>query len=191
MNQTYAGFEAKRSGNFAKLPPAGAYVAEIQGVKTEPSYDKSRENVVLMVEIIEGEYAGQYHKVYEDQREFFGDNVKYKGTLRLVPFVEGDEGWIRSRFEGNLYCVEQSNPGYHWDWDENKLKGKKVGINVRNNVYTGKDGVERTTTEIAQFETVDDVRNGKCYLFKDRVSKRNVSQQESFSDVTSTVDVPF
>ena len=191
MKPTYNGFEAKRASNFAKLPPVGAYVAEIQGVKTELSYDKSRENIVLMLEITEGEYAGQYHKVYEDQKSSFGDSVLYRGVLRLTPYIEGDDDWIRHRFEENLWCVEQSNPGYHWDWDENKLKGKKVGINVRNNTYTGKDGTERTTTEIAKLETVADVKAGKCRQLKDRVSKRTASTDAAYTDVSDKVDVPF
>lgn len=193
MKPTYNGFEARKSSNFAQVPPAGAYIAEIQGVKTEDSYDHSRENIVLMLEITEGEYAGQYHKVYEEQKNSFGDNVKYKGVLRLSPPIDGDEAWVKSRFEGNLYCVEQSNPGYHWDWDENKLKGKKVGINVRKFFYTGNDGEQKETTQIAQLETVEDVRNGNCRKLKDRVQKGTASQssESEMTNVSGTVDVPF
>jgi len=194
MKPTYNGFEAKKTSGFAQLPPPGAYVAEIQGVKTEDSYDHSREVIVLMIEITEGEYKGQYHKVYEDQKNSFGDNVKYRGTFRLTPYIEGDETWVRSRFEGNLWCVEQSNPGYQWDWDEKKLKGKKVGINVRKNIYTGRDGNPKETTEIGQFETVDDVRNGKCKAMKDRIQKNagaSANSTDEMENVTATVDVPF
>lgn len=192
MKPTYSGFEAKKSSGFAQLPPPGVYVAEIQGVKTEDSYDHSREQIVCMIEITEGEYAGQYHKVYEDQKNSFSD-VKYRGTIRLSPYIEGDEDWVRSQFEGNLWCVEQSNPGYHWDWNEKGLIGKKIGINVRKNFYTGRDGKERETTEICRFETVDDVRNGKVKAAKDRVQKKNGSDSSAneYSDVTSTVKVPF
>ena len=196
MKPTYSGFEAKKTGNFAQLPPPGAYVAEIRGVKTEESYDKSREQIVLMLEITEGEYAGRYMQVFEEQKNSFGGNVKYRGTLRLTPYMEGDSTWVKSRFEGNLWCIEQSNPGYQWDWDENKLNGKKVGINVRKNIYTGKDGNDRETTEIAQLETVDDVRNGKCRMLKDRISKK-VSDTYSADgenvplNVSGSVEVPF
>ncbi len=191
MKPTYSGFEAKKSSGFAQMPPAGCYVAEIQGVKLEDSYNHDRQNIVLMLEIIEGEYKGQYHKVYEEQRESFGDTVKYRGTLRLSPYMESDPSWIKSKFEGNLYCVERSNDGYAWDWDESKLKGKKVGINVRKLFYTGRDGSQKETTEIAQLETVDDVRNGRCATLKDRVRKDSGATQSEYSDVSATVDVPF
>ena len=192
MKPTYSGFEAKKNGNFATLPAPGAYVAEIQGVKLEPSFDKSRDVIVLMLEITEGEYAGQYHKVYEDQKNSFGDNVKYKGVLRLTPFQDGDEAWVRSRFEGNLWAVEQSNPGYHWDWDESKLRGKAVGINVRKALYRGQNGDVKETTEIAQLESIADVKDGKCKLLKERKPKNleDGGSEETYVPANN-VEVPF
>ena len=189
MKPTYSGFEAKKN-SFSTLPPAGAYVAEIKGVRTEPSYNNDREVIVCMVEITEGEYAGQYHKVFEDQQSRFGKDVKYKGVYKITPYLEGDETWVRSRFESALWCVEQSNPGYHWDWDETKLKGKKIGINVRNSIYYANDGSEKTTTEIGQFETVDDVRNGNCRTLKNRVQKKR-GEETQFTEVSNDVEVPF
>jgi len=195
MKPTYSGFEAKKQSNFAQLPPPGAYVAEIQGVKTEESFDHTREVIVLMLEITEGEYKGQYHKVFEDQKNGFGDSVKYRGTLRLTPFMDGDESWVKSRFEGNIWCIMQDNPGFEWDWDEKKLKGKKVGINVRKAFYEGKDGTEKETTEIAQLETIADVKSGKCRLLKERrpknLGKASDSSDGEATDVTGQVEVPF
>lgn len=194
MKATYSGFEAKENKGFSQLPPPGCYVAEIQGVKLEESYDHSRENIVCMIEITEGEYAGQYHKVFNEQKDRFGGDVKYKGVFRLVPYMNGDESWVKQRFEGNLWCVENSNPGYAWDWDENKLNGKKIGINIRKNIYTGNDGNQKETTEIAKFETVEDVRNGKCKAMKDRVQQKNnasVDPESGYTNVTNHVDVPF
>lgn len=190
MKATYNGFTAQRTSGFAQLPPPGAYVAQIQGVRLENSYSGDRENLVLMLEITEGEYKDQYHKVFEDQTKSFGSGVKYRGTLKLVPPVEGDESWVRSRFEGNLWCVEQSNPGYAWDWNENGLKGKTVGISVRTCKYTGQDGTEKETTEIAQLETVADVKAGKCRILKERIQKPRAGQT-GMTDVSNTIEVPF
>lgn len=189
MKPTYEGFEAKKSSDFVTLPPVGAYVGEIQGVKTERSYDNTHDVIVLMVEITEGEYANQYHKVFEDQNNRWG-NVKYKGTYRLTPPIEGDEPWKKKNFEEALWCVEQSNPGYHWDWDENKLKGKAIGLNVRKNIYTGKDGKQKEQTEIGRLETIEDVKAGKCRVLNDRVSAGSAPAEEP-TNVTGTVEVPF
>ena len=199
MKPTYAGFEAKKSRGGVFLPPVGQYVAEIQGVRLDKSYSGDRDVVVCMIEITEGDYKGQYHKVFEDQKERFGENVKYRGTFTLVPYLESDDPWVKQKFETNLFCVQESNPSYKWDWDEKKLKGKKVGINVRENTYVGRDGNEHTTTEIGQFEIIQDVLDGKCKDMKPRGKKKTEEQSsdgnfkgiEFGDDVSGTVEVPF
>lgn len=190
MKPTYEGFAAKRSSGFAQVPPVGHYVGEIQGVKTEDSFDHSRENIVLMLEITEGQYAGQYHKVYEEQKESFGDSVMYKGSLRLTPPIDGDEPWVREKFEDQICCIQESNADYHWDWDEKKLKGLKVGFSVRTLKYTGQDGSQKETTEIARLQSIDDVRAGKLKILKERVKKPTNTAKKA-TDVTGQVEVPF
>ena len=193
MKATYKGFEAKKSGGFIELPPVGAYVAEIQAVRVVEQND--RDVIELFMEITEGEYANRFHEVYEDQKERFGDGAKYKGIFRLTPPVDGDEDWRKRAFEGNLWCVQQSNAGYSWDWDEKKLKGKKVGISIRKRLYTF-NGKDRETTEIGRFETVDDVKAGKVKPMRDRDNRTGESVAEStdgseFADVSKEVSVPW
>ena len=169
MKPTYQGFEAKKAGGFISLPPVGAYVAQINGVVLKtPDGDKQKRTVIeLYIDITEGEYAGRFMEVYEDQKERFGDNVSYKGIFRLTPPVDGDEDWRKRAFEGAMWCIEQSNPNYAWDWDEKKLKIKKVGISVRRRLYTS-NGKDRETFEIGRLETIEDVRNGIVKPMNDR-----------------------
>jgi hypothetical protein len=195
MKPTYGNFEAKKSGGYIELPPVGAYVAEIQDVRTGEQFDHTI--IELMMEITEGEYKGRYHEVYEDQRERFG-NATYRGVFKLTAPNDNDEDWRVSTFQGNLWCVQESNPGYKWDWDEKKLKGKKVGISVRKRLYTGqdKDGnpVDRETLEIGRFETVADVKAGKVKPMKVKDTRKNKSESTSgsdFTDVSKDVEVPF
>lgn len=193
MKPTYSGFEAKKSGNFITLPPAGAYVAEIRAVRVKESGDGLHDVIELMMEIVEGEYANRYTEVYNSQKERFGD-AKYKGIFRLTPPIEGEEDWRKRIFEGNLWCVEQSNSGYTWDWDEKKLQGKKVGISVRNRFYTY-NGKDYESTEIGQFETVQDVRDKKVKPMKDRDQRTGGSEESTdgsnFTDVSKSVNVPW
>lgn len=195
MKATYKNFESKRSGGFASLPPVGAYVAEIQGVRISEKFS----NVIeLWLDITEGEYKNRFREVYEDQQERFG-KASYKGIFRLTAPEDGDDDWKKSKFEGNLWCVEQSNPGYAWDWDEKKLKGKKVGINIRRKFYTGRDKddnpVDRETIEIGQFETIEDVRAGKCRQMKDNDRRDKSASAETdgseFTNVSKDVEVPW
>lgn len=193
MKPSYSSFEAKpNNGGFITLPPVGAYEAEIQAVRFVPKNEAEnvfRDTIELMIEITEGECKNRYHEVYESQKERFGDSIKYKGIFKLYPPVEGEEGydWRKSVFEGNLWAVEQSNANYHWDWDEKKLKGKKVGINVRQYLYTYNDK-DRETTEIGQFEPIQDVKDGKCKTMKPRDRRKN---KDNSGEVASTDDSGF
>ena len=191
--KAYQGFEAKKSG-FTRLPVAGAYVGEIQGLRVEKDYDNTRDVIVLMLEITDGEYKNRYHEVLKEQQERFGGDVKYRGTLRIKLPAENDgddKAWIRSKFENAVWCIEQSNEGYEWDWNEEKWKGKKVGFSVRDTLYTGADGNDRQSTEIGQLESIKEVRDGKVKPMKARDSRNANAKTEEMTNVTNSVDVPF
>ena len=198
MKPKYSGYEARKSSGFVELPPAGAYIGKIINVKVDKSYDKSHDQLVLMLDITEGEYAGRYMEVYNDQKERFPD-CKYRGTLRITVPEENEpesNAWMKSFFEGAMWAVEQSNDGYGWDWDETKLKGKDVGFSVRNSFYTNDNGQNKATTEIGRLESVEEVREGKVRPMKDRDNRTNKTEGETMdtstlTDVTSEVEVPF
>ena len=190
MKPTYQGFEAKEnSTNFLELPPAGVYIGQIMAVRVVDAdgVKTFRDWLEVMLEITEGDYKGRFTAVYNDQKERFGaENTRYRGTFRIaIPSgKEDEEEWVRRSFEGNLWCVEQSNPGYHWDWDENKLTGKKIGINLRTRLYTYNDK-DKETVEVARFETVDDVKTGKAKPAKVR-DQRKHDDTPSFDTSTFT-----
>lgn len=191
MKPTYQGFEEKDDAPFIKLPPVGSYVAKITAVRikdAQPNFP--RDTIEVMVEITEGEYAGRFTEVYNDQKERFGaDKVKYKGVFRLIPYMEGDELWRKTQFERALWCVAQSNTGFHWDWDETKLQGKTVGISLRKRLYTY-DGEDRETVEIGQFEVAQDVRDGKVKFMKPRDQRKASTVPSGFTPV-NTEEVPW
>ena len=201
MKPKYAGYEAKKHSSFIELPPSGAYIGKILNVKVENSYDKTHDQIVLMLDITEGEYKGRYMEVYNDQKERFPD-CKYRGVFRItVPENEEppEKAWIRKKFEENMWAVEQSNEGYAFDWDENKLKDKKVGFSVRKRLYTGRDRdgnpVDRETFEICQLESIEEVKDGKVKPMPVRDTRTvKTETDDSFSggtDVTGSVEVPF
>ena len=201
MKAKYAGYEAKKFGSdYVQLPPEGAYIGEILGVKVEPSFDKSHDQIVLLLDITEGEYKGRYNEQYKDASERF-DNAKSRGVLRITVPEESDtveQAYIKNGFEGNLWAVEQSNPGYAWDWDEKKLKGKKVGFSVRKRFYTGKDKegnpVDRETTEIGRLESIEEIKAGKVKPMRPKDTRTNKTDDngtDSYADVTGSVEVPF
>ena len=98
--------------------------------------------IVFAFDIAEGEQKEFFKKNFEMQQQ---EDKKWKGTYRLyVPKDDGSEkdSWTTSRFKTVMNNFEESNNGYHWNWDENSLKGKKIGavFNDKQYEYQGKTG---------------------------------------------------
>ena len=165
-----ANYQATRPTDRLDPVPAGAYVAGIIGAKSEDT--GSGERLTVQVEIIEGEFTGYYKKLYDSQS---GGQyaARYKGTYS-VPIPDGTpaDAWKERRLNGLIYALEDSNPGYKWDWDETKLKGKTVGINVRERDWIMEDGADGyrtgTTTEIGALVDANKVREGKIKPMRKR-----------------------
>jgi hypothetical protein len=92
-----------------------------------------------------------------------------------------------------MWAIEQSNPGYTWDWDEKKLKGKKIGVIYRNREweYNGNTG---WTTEAGGSESVENIRAGKFKMLKDKPLKNKSASSASATDYEeagSEEELPF
>ena len=111
--------------SFTKLP-AGAYICKIEGVKYETTEYGDR--IALRFDIAEGDYKEFFKKQYEANTN---EDKKWKGRINVfVPKDDGSEEDARTKkgFASWTNAFEKSNNGYSWDWDENKWKGKIVGI---------------------------------------------------------------
>lgn len=160
--------EYQAGGSFEPLAP-GAYVCTILGAKVEET--QYGQKLVFQVDVIEGEAAGYFQKRFQAGAGGQYEN-KYKGVFRInVPTGDGSEqdGWSINRFNSTMGAIEMSNPGFHFDFDkpENQLKGKQVGINVREFDWA-MNGNMGTSTEIGAFVPADDVRMGKVRPMKKR-----------------------
>jgi len=175
--------------------PAGAYVAGIIGAKAE------QDKLTIQVEIIEGEYTGYYKKQYDGQNSQYRA-PKYKGVY-VLRFPDGESqnvDDIREReARGAAWAVEKSNAGYKWQWEtlERDLKGKQVGISVRERDWCMEDTTNGgyrtgTTTEIGQLEDVNAVRDGKVKLMRKReLSKRDKERLDAYKENHDADDSGF
>lgn len=188
-----AEYKEENNNRFEPLP-VGSYVAQILGVKLEENTDRNGnkyERLIFQVDITEGEYKDYFQKRYEaDKNSPF--TAKYKGTFYLnVP--TGDKSQYDNykliSFNNTIAAIEYSNKGYTWEWDEKTLKGKAVGIRVREREWT-MDGRSGTTTEIGAFCPVDDVRAGKVKPMAARKNKNPQSVIAQFTEVPNE-ELPF
>ena len=162
--KAFNGFEAKKSAS-REVIPAGGYVAKILNAE-EVNY--SWGSVLLIsFDIAEGKYKEFFAHDYKGQER---EDKKWRGTLRLnIPKDDGSEkdGWTKRTFGNSIWAINESNPGYSWDWNEAGLKGKAVGVLFRNREWE-MNGNTGWTTECCALASVEDIRNGNFKMPKDK-----------------------
>lgn len=119
--------------------PAGWYPAVILGV-TQGETQNGSQYLDFSVDIIDGEYVRYYEKDYKSQTPYDGVK-KWRGYVRYF-LSEKAIGLLK----GAMKAVEESNPGYQWNWDENTIKGKKIGLGIREEEYEANDHSIKTAT---------------------------------------------
>lgn len=175
----YNGFESKKMAGGYEPLPAGGYVVKLIDAKVEQNSNGS-ESLVIAYDVAEGEYTGHYRDAFNSDTRA---DRKWRGTYRLfIPTGDGSEkdGWSVNSFNNLIACLEESNPGYHWDWNEKGLKGKLLGLVYRNKEweYEGKTG---WTTEAASVYAAQDIRDGKFKAAKDKPLRNKPAQNGGFS----------
>lgn len=182
--------EIKRSVSGSDPLPAGGYVAKIMNAEVK-EYNWG-EVLVISFDIAEGEYKDFFANQY---RANTSEDKKWKGNFRITVPQEGNQ-WYESQkrsFGNAIACIEESNGGYRWDWDEAKLKGKIVGVLFRNFEWEV-NGNTGWSTECGMFVSTDDIRNGKFKPMKDRPLKNKTTEVKpanDFVEIVSDEDLPF
>lgn len=170
----YGGKIEPKESTIVENLPVGAYVGVIVSAEllTIQSSSGSFERLELHLDVAEGEHKGHYEKMYANQMNGMYP-AKWKGVIRYnIPQVGGQyEQGQKKALEHLAWCLEDSNKGYKWDGDENRLKGLKIGFSVRERDWLmERDGAitAGTTTEIGRVESVKKVVAGEVKPMKKR-----------------------
>ena len=194
--KAYKGFESKLSSKAYEQLPPGPYVAAIKAVKIEGQ--EPDQTLILRLDIAEGPYEGYYTKRYmhDTKNEKSRYPAKYKGDFRIrIPNENNTKAMYpesdMKNFNDFIARVEASNPGYTWDWDEQGLRGKMIGVSVQQGTYNGS-----LFTKIKRLEIVDDVRQGRVNMMEPMAPRSDASydppvdQSSGFAKV-ETDELPF
>jgi len=135
----------EESGKGGKKLPAGGYVIKI----TDVWDDAKNERMELTFDIHEGDFAGHYS-------DEFAKNNPWTHTIKQS-YSEKAVGL----FKHLISCIEKSNAGYEWNWEERSLVGKIVGASFQYEEYVNKKGEKKERFQFPDYFTADEVRNGK------------------------------
>lgn len=182
-----------------KLPTDQAYVCKIIAAKeVDETYGDFRvHRLEIAVDITEGEYANYYQNRFNADKER-SEDAKWKGVVRLnIPKGDGTEqdGWTIKAFNTALCNIEDSNAGYTWDNTLEHLKGKAIGLVLRDKEYEF-NGQTGFYSEPYKLISVKDARDQKFrkpavkYLTKKNTS---TEQAEGFVPIPDTAieEIPF
>lgn len=192
----FDGYKAEKAPQRETLP-AGGYVARILAAKVEQTQNGS-EYLLISFDITEGDKANFFRRDYAAQNESYGEK-RWRGTYKLwVPDEgRGNYEWSLRAFNNAMYCIEDSNAGYRWDWHEESLKGKNIGVVYREKEWEMPDrttGEIRTgwTTECGALCTVQEARDGSFRALKPKPlsgDRRAATQANSGAGAQAFVEV--
>ena len=188
MIPRFDNFNKRKTSGSREILPAGGYVCKIHKAEVIP--DQWGGKLVLSVDISEGEFIEFFRKDYANQSE---DNKKWRGNWRInLPSGDGSQQdtWKQNTINNLAACLEESNAGYTWDWDETKLKGKSLGILFREFEWEMQDR-SGVSTEAYNCTDIDSVRAGKYKIAKRRALKKQAQATTAATDDDVDDDLPF
>lgn len=172
------------TGEFAK-PTAGGYCIEILSVEDVPLDSNTGKGDYLKIEydICHGEFMGYYTKQHE----------RWGGEW-YASFIRSYKDSAAGMFKHFINCIESSNIGYKWDWKEQGLKGKFVGVVLGEEEYQKKDGSIGTKLVVKDIKTLEQILNGEFKV--PAIKKLDSSQiqtktEPSFVPIDNDEELPF
>jgi len=167
--------EGTQGGGFKRLP-AGGYICQISKVEDIPE----KEYLKIEYDIIEGEYRLWWSDTF-DRAGFWGGKFirSYKETAERF-------------FKGCITSMEESNKGFKWDWIEQNLVGKKIGLVLGEEEYIGAGDIIKTRLYVAQNRNIDSIKKGD-FTVPDKKKIAIVPESKPFDTIPDLAgdDLPF
>lgn len=182
-----------KTGSVFDPLPKGAYVIKIIGAKEEQNKSGEGSHIKVAFDIAEGEYKD----FYQNQFDAIADEDKhwpYDGVYNLAAPDDNSPQWMIDNFGTFVAALEDSNDGYHWDWDESKWKNKVLGalFHIEQNENNGN---VYDHTRPKWFRSAKSIRDGKYgRLPKDKlVGNASTDSGSGFMNIpdSSKDEIPF
>jgi hypothetical protein len=137
------------SGSFAR-PTAGGYICKIVNVEDVPMNDKGKGDYLrIEYDIADGDFKGYYKEQFDRW-----------GGVWNASFIRSYKEKALGMMKHFTNCIERSNTGYKWEWEEKTLIGTLVGLVLGEEEYLNSSGDVRVKLVVNQVKTIDEIENG-------------------------------
>ena len=144
--------EAKGMDDFRGLP-IGAYECVIMDARVNHNEQSGKDTFKVSVDIASGEFKDYFRKMYENDTRI--DRKWNNNAVKYLSYTGDNVAY----FKGFIKTVENSNANYKWDWDETKLKGKKVCGVFQYEEYEKQDGTKGIKVRLSKFRSLDKLKD--------------------------------
>lgn len=144
--------EAKGMDDFKSLP-IGAYECVIKDARINENEITGKKTFKVSIDIATGEYKDYFLERYKNDTR--PDKKWDNNAVRYLAY-EGDNV---AYFKGFITSVENSNTGYKWDWNEEKLKDKKICGVFQYEEYEKQDGKKAIKVRLSKFRSLDKLKD--------------------------------
>jgi hypothetical protein len=196
--ENWENIEARGMEDFKTLP-IGAYECVIKDARINHNDLTGKNTFKVSIDIATGEFKDYFLDRYKNNTN--PDKKWDNNAVRYLAY----EGENVSYFKGFITCVENSNIGYKWDWDETKLKDKKICGVFQYEEYERQDGLKAVKVRLNKFRSLnkmkeanenlsDNVRllNGNYMSIDDYNEKKEETTNDSIVGIEITPDdLPF
>jgi len=175
---------AKTGGGGFVNPEEGPYIMKIRRAVACVSKSGGNNQLAIELDIAKGEFAGFYSEL--------SNKLNKDVYPKFYQLTDGDH---LPYFKGLIECVESSNAGFKFNFDENTLSGKLIGAMMVDETYTNKDGVEKTILKprwLFDISTIDSQRvPSKKNASPAASASTTVSDFRNGDDPRNEADLPF
>lgn len=181
-----------KTGSIFDQLPKGAYVIKIVNAKETENKSGSGSHIKVAFDIAEGEYKDFYRKQFDASTDE-DKHWPYDGVYNLAAPDDNSPQWMIDNFGTFVAALEDSNEGYHWDWDESKWKNLVIGALFRIE-QSESNGNVYDHTRPAWFRTAKSVREGRFgKLPKDKLVSVSKPVSNDFMVIpeTDADEIPF
>ena len=199
--KAFAGYDDVKVNNFGERLKLGGHICKVLEAKIEQFTSnkdgKQYETLVIKFDIESpDEQAGFYANKFGEDAAKDALNAKWKGFHRISVPNDNSEDFIKSNFKAFTTSVEESNPGYKWNWEENTLVGKTFGGIFGIEEFVTQDGTTIAMTKIRYVRSTSKIGDAAipkvklvdktCMEYEEYVAKKKAEREGGNNSISST-----